>query len=125
VLVLFVCATYPLALVGHLAVDLVVGDREFLREILYGYNRIAAARLVNGWLHSLAWVAGSWLVLYTVRRLLPPLHAWFALGAVALVAGLSLGTPLPSLFAWLLIAAVFLHGVYTLLTVRPRPERGR
>jgi hypothetical protein len=125
VVALFVCATYPLALVGHLAVDLVVGDREFLRGILYGYKRIVAARLIDGWTHSLIWVAGIWLVLYAARRLLPSLHAWFALGAVALAAVLALATPLPPLFAWLLTSAVILHGTYIFLAVRPWPGSGR
>jgi hypothetical protein len=117
-LVLGIAATYPLALVGHLGVDSLFGDREFLRELLYGYNRILAARLVNGWVQSLIWVISIWIVLYAVRRVLPSLNAWFALGTVALTAGLVLGTTLPPLIAWLIAAAAVLHGLYTFLAVR-------
>jgi chromate transport protein ChrA len=123
-LVLLMGATYPLALLGHLAVDLFAGDREFLREILYGYNRIVAARLVNGWLQSLVWVASIWLVLQTVQQLLPSLYVWFTVGTLGLAAALTFGTPLPPLIAWLITAAVLLHCSYSFLAVRRRTASG-
>jgi len=124
VLALLVAATYPLALLGHFAVDLFAGDRQVFRELQYGYSRLLAARLVNGWILSAIAVVPLWLVLHATDRYLPAAYHWIAFAAVAAAAALALVTPLPPLFAWLVLAAVVLRAVYRLSARRvvvPQP----
>jgi hypothetical protein len=113
-LVLLVAATYPLALLGQFAVDMLYGDAEIARDALYGYKRLLAARLIDGWLGSLVWVIGFWLAILALRRFLPRLWLPVVVVAVLVASTVAVGgfAPIPLVFAWLLLAAVLLHGVY-------------
>lgn len=116
-----VLATYPFALIGHLLIDLALGDRQLLRELVYGYDRIVAARLVDGWLRSLIWVVAIWAVLHAASRWLPSLYTGLAVLAAAVVIGLAIGTPLPPLIVWLVLAAILLHTGNRVVTQRLLP----
>jgi hypothetical protein len=118
VLAVLLFATYPVALLGHFAVDLALGDRQMLRELQYGYARVLAGRLLHGWAHSAIPVAFLWLLLHALERLRPTAYGLLALGTAAAVAGLALMTPLPPLIAWLVLAAVLLRGGYRLASRR-------
>jgi hypothetical protein len=102
-------ATYPLALAGHVATELLLGDALLVRELQYGSQRAAAASVAFGWLASLIWVAGIWLALFAMRRWLGRIYAP-AVGALAgaLVVAAAIGAGVPSVLAWLLLSAYLL-----------------
>jgi hypothetical protein len=103
-----------LALLGQFAVDILYGDAEIARDVLYGYKRTLAARLVQGWVGSLVWVVGFWLAILGLRRFVPRLWLPVVILAVLVVIAASVSriAPIPLVFAWLLLAAVLLHALY-------------
>lgn len=109
----FICGTYPLALVGHFAVDVLHGDAEIVRDALYGYQSLLAAELVSAWLGSLLWVIAIWAVVELQRRLIPGLYAAVTVAAAVALLGLGITAvaPIPPIFGWLLLAALALHSV--------------
>jgi hypothetical protein len=113
-----VCATYPFALLGQFGVDMLYGEGQIARDVLYGYKRMLAARLLDGWLGSLFWVAGFWLALVALRRALPRFWLPFGLAAVTLLVAVGRLAPVPPVFAWLLLASVLLHGAYVAARAR-------
>lgn len=123
--VLCIGATYPLALVGQFSVDILAGDAQILRESMYGYRRLLAAKLVDGWFRSLLWVVAFWLGLHALRRYLPRLHVPLTALAIGAAFAVSAGglLPIPMMFAWLLTAAALLHGLCA--RSAPRPALGR
>jgi hypothetical protein len=119
-LAMLVSATYPLALLGQFAVDIVFGDAEILRDLVYGYRRLLAAALVQAWADSLIWVAAFWLLAEVSTRVLPPIAR--AAGLVAVLAFVAVSVaklvPVPAMFGWLLVTALVLHAAYRLACAR-------
>jgi len=116
-----VCASYPLALAGQVAVDAVLGDALLPREVLYGSRRLLAAAVLSAWLASLPWAFGIWLLLALLRRWLPQAYAAVVTvgSAVLIFAATQQLVPAPSLFAWLLLACFVLESARrTLVRIR-------
>jgi hypothetical protein len=101
-------ATYPLALAAQASIDQLFGDGLLLAELRYGAQRELAGELVAAWLASLAWVAGTWLVLALLRRIARRSYPLLLLVALtALLAGAAAGY-VPVMALCLIVAAALL-----------------
>ena len=104
-------ACYPVALLGLVVVDTLVGDALMARELLYGSHRLIAVQVASGWMKSLIWVMGIWGALTLFERRWPKVSTGIAaVGSVLLIwAAVRQLVPVPSIFAWILFAAFVLR----------------
>jgi hypothetical protein len=113
-------ATYPLALAGHLTVEWFAGDALLIREWQHGSQRAVAADVLAAWVASLAWAAAAWVVLAGLRRVLrgtyPLVAGAVSVGLVVAAAWLAV---VPSLLAWLVLAAFSLGAAAEAFARRP------
>lgn len=114
VLVAFVCATYPVALIGLSATDWLYGDAELVRAAAYGPGRALAAALVDAWTASMIWVLACWLLLglaghfaFRAGRI-----AILAVGAALVAASAARLMAVPAMVGWLLLTTGLLQAVY-------------
>jgi hypothetical protein len=104
-------ASYPLALAGQFAIELLAGDALLIREWQYGSQRTVAAELGRGWIASLPFVVGAWVILVALRRVMRGAYAFVVLAAclVAVAAAVAQAIPLPPVVAWLALACFVLE----------------
>lgn len=112
--VVFTMLLFPLGLIPVIAADTLLGDAEFLRQLLYVSKRGAAATIAGDWLSSLPFAAVCWLVLRGLSMGFGATTAMRVGLAVALLGvGLAWLPPyVPMIFGAMLFAAAVLSFVF-------------
>jgi hypothetical protein len=110
----FAMILYPLGLIPVVAADTLVGDAEFLRQLLYVSKLQAAEIVAADWLSSLPFAVACWLAMRGLSLGFGATRAMLAGLALALVGiVLALLPPyLPMILATMVLAAAVLGFVF-------------